>query len=730
MLIEYPKISVLTPTYNRPDYLKDTIKSVISQCMQCWEMLVINDGGEDVRDIVGEFGDKRIRYFNRDINRGKASCLNFGLKTARGEYIAYIDDDDIWYPNHLDVLSRTLDEHRNIGAVYSDLYAVQFLKDSTNGQRYPMHKFIQVSRDYNRDFMFTSNHTLHVSLMHRKELAIRAGGYDEDVSVLIDWNISRKLSFYTDFKYVPLLTGEYYMPFGKSDRISNLERRDQDKFKHNLRKIRADLPPEPWPMVEKVAVVFPVNEWTDEIKEIISYFTDKLYYPVRLILVNNNPGKSLADCKDFLGIFGELKNLFVYTPLNKLSELDAYRFGCKQTDADYVYLPTLNTDTTYLFRIISAVSYFRKNDCLAAKWDTEQEKGSSFDIFIDREVFLKISNSNGDNDGVIAYNISRGAAVNLRCDYLINQARKLYEEGNYKLALLSAKEAEAIKKGGAGDQFLVDIYSKICFELKRYDEAEEKCSELIKRGYGADNYIRLGKIQQIKGKYKDAVKSYQNGLKEIGFKDEYLESPFFPVILPKGLGTFEAFIGIGECMLETGELADASRMFRRASKLRLNSHLPFLGFSKLFMKTNEFEKAGKAINVASKICTDDPDVNRTMGLFYEKINKADKAYCCYVSAFQADKTDEKTISDIYRAGKTNKMWTDLKEIFEEFLKFRPGSSYALKGLSSIYYELEEFGKAKEMVENGLVFNKDDTELKEMSLRIQKAAGWRDGYIES
>ena len=151
------------------------------------------------------------------------------LGLFRVERFAVVDID----PARLEEIAQALDENTEVGAVYSDLYAVQFIKDETNGKRYPLHKFIQVSRDYNRDFMFCFNHTLHVSLMHHRELALRAGGYDESISVLIDWNITRKLSFYTDFKYVPVLTGEYYMPIWKSDRISNLEREDNNKFKHN-----------------------------------------------------------------------------------------------------------------------------------------------------------------------------------------------------------------------------------------------------------------------------------------------------------------------------------------------------------------------------------------------------------------------------------------------------------------------------------------------------------------
>jgi len=91
-----PKVTVLMGTYNMPGYLREAIKSVIAQRMEDWELLVMNDGGVDVGHIVEGFGDNRIRYFHDNVNIGLAARLNFGLKEARGEYISYLGDDDLF----------------------------------------------------------------------------------------------------------------------------------------------------------------------------------------------------------------------------------------------------------------------------------------------------------------------------------------------------------------------------------------------------------------------------------------------------------------------------------------------------------------------------------------------------------------------------------------------------------------------------------------------------------
>ena len=231
-------------------------------------------------DIIDTFNDPRIRYFHDPVNRKLPHRLNFGLQRARGKYIAYLGDDDLFYPNHLHVLSTALDENPDYGVVYSDLYAVQFIKDEVSGRRFPLHKFIQVSRDYNRDFMFYFNHTLHVSIMHRKDLALSVGGYDESITVLIDWNMTRKLSFFNRFPSISRCSpGSTYMPITGSDRISNLEREDSEKFKHNQRKIKADLPPEPWPKVDRIAVVFPVARWGDDMVSTLVALIDAIVLP-------------------------------------------------------------------------------------------------------------------------------------------------------------------------------------------------------------------------------------------------------------------------------------------------------------------------------------------------------------------------------------------------------------------------------------------------------------------
>lgn len=117
-----PNISVIMPAYNAEKYIKEAIGSVLSQTFEDWELIVIDDGSiDETPGIVSEFDDPRVIYV-RQSNSGEASARNVGLDQARGEYIAFLDSDDIYLPNALYDLQVFLAENLEFGVVVSDGY--------------------------------------------------------------------------------------------------------------------------------------------------------------------------------------------------------------------------------------------------------------------------------------------------------------------------------------------------------------------------------------------------------------------------------------------------------------------------------------------------------------------------------------------------------------------------------------------------------------------------------
>jgi glycosyltransferase involved in cell wall biosynthesis len=106
-----PLVSVVLPTYNRAPLVMRAIDSVLGQEFDNLELIVIDDGSTDhTAQVVLQAEDKRIRYFHLDQNRGETFARNAGIQYCRGEFIAQMDSDDIWYPqkisHKLDLFSR------------------------------------------------------------------------------------------------------------------------------------------------------------------------------------------------------------------------------------------------------------------------------------------------------------------------------------------------------------------------------------------------------------------------------------------------------------------------------------------------------------------------------------------------------------------------------------------------------------------------------------------------
>ena len=113
-----PKVSVIIPTHNRAHFLVDTINSVLGQSFKDAQIIVIDDGSTDnTRQLVGQYG-ARIDYIYQQ-KAGRAQARNIGIKAAQGDYIAFLDDDDIWLPEKLEKQVIFLDAHPDIGLVHT-----------------------------------------------------------------------------------------------------------------------------------------------------------------------------------------------------------------------------------------------------------------------------------------------------------------------------------------------------------------------------------------------------------------------------------------------------------------------------------------------------------------------------------------------------------------------------------------------------------------------------------
>lgn len=109
-----PFFSVIIPTYNRGGLLKNTLQSVLTQSYSSFEIIVVDDGGKDnSKEIIDQTGDHRIRYYWKE-NGERGAARNYGWQRAKGEYISFLDSDDLLYPNHLSAAKEFISQREKI----------------------------------------------------------------------------------------------------------------------------------------------------------------------------------------------------------------------------------------------------------------------------------------------------------------------------------------------------------------------------------------------------------------------------------------------------------------------------------------------------------------------------------------------------------------------------------------------------------------------------------------
>lgn len=133
------QVSVIIPTYNRARFLGGAIRSVLAQSFKDFEIIVVDDCGSDnTKSVIESFADAGVRYIRHDRQRGGAAARNTGINASLGEYIAFLDDDDEWYPEKLGrQVSAMLASPPEVGGIYTGYFIVDRDDGQIRGQIVP-----------------------------------------------------------------------------------------------------------------------------------------------------------------------------------------------------------------------------------------------------------------------------------------------------------------------------------------------------------------------------------------------------------------------------------------------------------------------------------------------------------------------------------------------------------------------------------------------------------------
>lgn len=201
-----PKASIILTTYNRSAFLKEAIESVLNQTFKNFELIIVDDNStDDTPNVVLSYKDERIIYIRRNINSGY-QCVpkNDGIKVAKGKYIAYLDDDNKYTEDHIEVLVDALDSNPDLDVVYGNRQYFSYdgfgETKMGNAKRFD---FDELSEGFN--YIDTSD------IMHRKEVIYKIGGWDPEVKSWGDYDlIARLVKSGCAFKFIPKVITYYY----------------------------------------------------------------------------------------------------------------------------------------------------------------------------------------------------------------------------------------------------------------------------------------------------------------------------------------------------------------------------------------------------------------------------------------------------------------------------------------------------------------------------------------
>ncbi len=190
-----PRVSVIIPTYNRAEYIGDTIDSVLRQTFTDFEIIVVDDGSTDnTREIVNGYTDPRIRYIYQE-NSGVSTARNNGINSSDSEYIAFLDSDDMYLEDMLEKSVRILDEHPEVGYSYgqSNIMRDGFGVYRTRISPFHSHSTVVGSVEQVRELLFHSPITT-CTFTGRRHLIAELGGFHPDLWTCQDYHYFVKLA--------------------------------------------------------------------------------------------------------------------------------------------------------------------------------------------------------------------------------------------------------------------------------------------------------------------------------------------------------------------------------------------------------------------------------------------------------------------------------------------------------------------------------------------------------
>ncbi len=215
-MLEKSLVSVVIPAYNSADYTVETVESVMAQTYRNFEVIVVNDGSTDNTHLVLEPYRGRLQYIYKE-NGGACSARNVGIRKAKGEYIAFLDCDDLWLPEKLEYSVAKLKSDEQIGFVCTSSFLID-TDGATTGKT-----LFKVDLQNAYVNLLNENFVVAPTVVMKRECLETVGLFDESIFIPADWDLWLRLAKRFRIGFID-------KPLSKYRQSSNYTFRNVDQF--------------------------------------------------------------------------------------------------------------------------------------------------------------------------------------------------------------------------------------------------------------------------------------------------------------------------------------------------------------------------------------------------------------------------------------------------------------------------------------------------------------------
>ena len=210
---ETPMVSIIVRTCGRPAVLRETLVSLRKQTYDNIEIVIVEDGENISQKMLKEeFSDLNILYRATGEKVGRSKAGNLAMSLAHGKYLNFLDDDDVFYADHVEVLVTNIEKSGKLAA-YSTSFETPIEVKTKEPYVYEIKNYLGIHKQaFNKIILCHHNYIPIQCIMFSKTLFEQYGGLDETVDALEDWDMWVRYSLYTDFCFVLKTTSQYRVP--------------------------------------------------------------------------------------------------------------------------------------------------------------------------------------------------------------------------------------------------------------------------------------------------------------------------------------------------------------------------------------------------------------------------------------------------------------------------------------------------------------------------------------